>query len=89
MNKKILLLLIQFLYQNLAFCQSVTLDNSLSGILINKAGIGLDISDGFGNKIGTSIRDGKAILQSHSDLPLLFRTNSSLANQVYIYDNIV
>jgi hypothetical protein len=87
MYKKILILLIQFIFYNLAFCQSITLDNSLSGVLINKAGIGLDVSDGFGNKIGTSIRDGKAILQSHSDLPLLFRTNSSLANQVYIYDN--
>jgi hypothetical protein len=87
--KKILPLFLLLLFVNIVFSQNIEIDRTTNnnGLTIKKTGIGLNITDGT-KSFGTSITSGKAIIQTHTDDFLVFRTNNSDANKISIYDNL-
>lgn len=67
--------------------QSITIDPaSVNQFTIKTTGIGLDVINGS-SRLGTAIINNKAIVQAHSDEPLVFRTNNNVNNSLAIYNN--
>lgn len=67
------------------FAQFIGLDlqNNSGTFIINKSGIGLDVSNQSGIiRLGTKIENGKAILQTHTNDNLVFITNNSSTNSL-------
>ncbi len=62
-------------------------DNA-QGLTINKSGTGLDVEDLNGTRMGTAIKNGRAFIQSHSDVPLALYSNDDNNNRVLFSSSV-
>lgn len=88
--KNFITILLAFILTTIGLqAQSISIDKVTNtyGLTINKTGIGLDINDGIGNRIGTKISGGKAVFQTYNDKPLIIRTNKDENKRIQIYNN--